>query len=57
MLLAVVPLATAHGQYFGRNKVLWEQFQFEILDTEHFSIYHYPPADPAARDVARLSER
>ena len=57
MLLAVVPLATAHSQYFGRNKVLWEEFQFEILDTEHFSIYYYPPADPAARDVARLSER
>ncbi|HEY9182782.1 MAG TPA: peptidase S9, partial [Gammaproteobacteria bacterium] len=53
----LLPTTPAHGQYFGRNKVLWETFDFEILDTEHFSIYHYPPRSAAVDDVARLSER
>jgi hypothetical protein len=57
VLLAALPLAVAHGQYFGRNKVLWERFEFEVVETEHFLIYYYPPGAPVAADVARLAER
>src|SRR5436190_722980 len=31
----------AHAQYFGRNKVQWERFDFKVLKTEHFDIYYY----------------
>jgi Tol biopolymer transport system component len=55
-LLVLVPFAI-DAQYFGRNKVLWERFEFEILDTEHFRIHYYPPDAPHADYVARLSER
>ena len=34
--------ATAEAQYFGRNKVQYDTFDFRILKTEHFDIYYYP---------------
>lgn len=56
-VLAALPLAVVHGQYFGRNKVLWERFEFDVLDTAHFSIHSYPRGAPIAATVARLAER
>jgi Tol biopolymer transport system component len=53
-LLAVVP---ASAQYFGRNKVQYERFDFAILETEHFRVYHYPEGSAVAVDSARMLER
>src|SRR5439155_2874109 len=42
VLLSFLFLATtANAQYFGRNKVQWEHFDFKVLKTEHFDIYYY----------------
>lgn len=49
--------APAAAQYFGRNKVVWERFDFEILETEHFLIHYYPPEAEHAEYVARIAER
>jgi Tol biopolymer transport system component len=61
LLLALLPAllipATATAQYFGRNKVRYEQFDFEVLHTEHFDIYYYPEEERAARDAGRMAER
>ena len=46
-----------HAQYFGRNKVQYESFDFKVLKTEHFDVYFYPPEEAAARHAARMSER
>lgn len=48
---------TAHAQYFGRNKVQYEKFDFTILATEHFDVYYYPSEAQAAREMGRLAER
>jgi Tol biopolymer transport system component len=48
---------TAEAQYFGRNKVQYEQFEFQVLQTEHFDLHYYPEATVAARDAARMAER
>ncbi|MFH5886134.1 hypothetical protein ACG2F4_17635 [Halalkalibaculum sp. DA3122] len=45
------------AQYFGRNKVQYEDFNFQILQTSHFDIYHYPQEERAIKDLGRLSER
>lgn len=45
------------AQYFGRNKVQYEHFDFRVLRTEHFSIYYYASEEEAARDAARMAER
>lgn len=59
ILFFVVSLLTpiAHAQYFGRNKVQWEQFDFKVLETEHFDIYYYEEEEDVIEDVARMSER
>ena len=49
--------STAHAQYFGRNKVQYRQFKFEVLKTEHFDIYFYPEAREGIEISARLAER
>lgn len=45
------------AQYFGRNKVQYDDFDFKIMKTEHFDIYYYPPEKAAAEDAARMVER
>jgi WD40 repeat protein len=61
ILLFTVALAVAPppvgAQYFGRNKVQYEKFDFRVLKTEHFDIYFYPPEEAAAAHAARMSER
>ncbi len=57
VLAALLLASAADAQYFGRNKVQWEDFDFHVLETEHFEVYHYPPAIDAAEDAARMSER
>lgn len=33
--------STVQAQYFGQNKVMYEQFDFEIYNSPHFAIYNY----------------
>ena len=49
--------ATAEAQYFGRNKVQYDTFDFRILKTEHFDIYYYPEEEVIIREAARMAER
>jgi Tol biopolymer transport system component len=56
-LLAVPATTVAQGGYFGRNKVQYQQFDFQVLRTEHFDIYFYPEVEEGARMVARMAER
>ena len=46
----------AEAQYFGHNKVEYVDFEFRVLHTEHFDIYHYPREEAAAR-LHRESEK
>jgi Tol biopolymer transport system component len=45
------------AQYFGRNKVQYESFDFKVLATEHFDIYYYPEEEEAVKLAARMAER
>src|SRR5215211_4436214 len=45
------------AQYFGRNKVQYERFDFQVLATDHFDIYYYPEEEAAIQIAARLAER
>ncbi len=48
---------TADAQYFGRNKVQYEDFDFQVLKTEHFDVYYYEAERDAAVEAARMAER
>ncbi len=49
--------ATADAQYFGRNKVQYDSFDFEILRTEHFDIYYYEDEAEVVPEAGRMAER
>ena len=48
---------TADAQYFGRNKVRYDELEFKRLQTEHFDIYYYAEEESATREAARMAER
>jgi hypothetical protein len=54
--LALYPGAV-DAQYFGRNKVRGEKFDFRVLQSPHFDAYHYPAESLATTDAARMAER
>ncbi len=59
-LAAAATIAFPHGaraQYFGRNKVQYEHFDFRVFETAHFRLHFYPEEEQPARDMARMAER
>ncbi len=44
-------------EYFGRNKVQYENFDFNVLKTKNFNIYYYPEEKNATYDAAEMLER
>ena len=56
-LLTAAIAAPAEAQYFGRNKVQYKSFDFEVLRTEHFDIYYYPAEKAAITLAAQMAER
>ena len=55
---AVVALPEgASGQYFGRNKVQFEDFDFRVMETPHFDLYFYGDHPEPIEDAARMAER
>jgi len=58
LVLAVVAVGSpADAQYFGRNKVQYERFDFRIMKTDHLEHYFYPAESLATADMARAGER
>jgi hypothetical protein len=47
----------AGAQYFGRNKIQYEEFDFRVLQTPHFEIYFYPRESEVTEDAAKMLER
>ncbi len=45
-----------NAQYFGRNKPRYEKFDFKVLQTPHFEIYHYLDNPELLAKLANESE-
>lgn len=56
VIIALAP-AAAMAQYFGQNKVRYDNFDFKVLKTEHFDIYYYDREQRAIGEAARMAER
>ncbi|GAB4235681.1 MAG: basic secretory protein-like protein [Ekhidna sp.] len=56
LLLCLSTYLETNGQYFGRNKPRYRSFDFEVLQSPNFEIYHYTD-DSTANYLAELSER
>ena len=57
VLISLGIAVPSSAQYFGRNKVQYERFDFKVLTTEHFDIYYYPEEEEAVKLAARMAER
>jgi Tol biopolymer transport system component len=57
LLIFVSMTSAAQAQYFGRNKVQYKDFKFEVLKTDHFDIYFYDEERESAARVGRMAER
>src|SRR5687768_12474386 len=54
---AIVDVRAVEAQYFGRNKVQYEKFDWRILKSDHFDLYFYPAESLKVHDAGRQSER
>ena len=59
VITATVALAASAGAqgYFGKNQVQYNQFQWRVLETEHFRVHYYKEEKPTVEDAARMAER
>ncbi|HMI57855.1 MAG TPA: hypothetical protein VK511_07400, partial [Gemmatimonadaceae bacterium] len=44
-------------EYFGQNQVQYKDFDWQVIETEHFLIHYYPSERQAAMEGARMAER
>ncbi|MFZ0391977.1 MAG: peptidase S9, partial [Calditrichia bacterium] len=57
VIIVMVLSSSVCAQYFGRNKVQYENFDFRVLETENFHVYYYPQEREPAVDAGRMLER
>ncbi len=51
-------LSLIHAQfYFGRNKIQFEQFKWQVFSTDHFDVYYYPEEEKLASLAATSAEQ
>ena len=56
VVCCVTAAADAQFYYFGRNKVQYTDFEWQVLKTEHFHIYYYQGMEDLARRGAAVAE-
>src|SRR4030042_2808536 len=57
LLYILVINTSVSAQYFGRNKVQYERFDFKTLSTRNFNLMFYPQARDAVEGAADMLER
>ncbi len=57
LILFMFGAQPSQAQYFGRNKVQYDNFEFKQFDSEHFTFYFYDESEEAVKDAARMAER
>lgn len=56
LLLVILLAQTAEAQYFGKNKIQYEKFDWRFLQSEHFDVYFYDGGYDLARFTAEIAE-
>ena len=58
ILVSLFAFGVAGGQeYFGKNKVTYDDYDWHFLETEHFKVYFDKASQPAAEFAAKEAER
>ncbi|HVS15490.1 MAG TPA: hypothetical protein VMV46_16320 [Thermoanaerobaculia bacterium] len=48
--------ASAEAQYFGKNKIRYEKFDWQTYQSAHFTVYYYPKVEVNLEKVVSLAE-
>ena len=56
-LLAGVSAPGLRAQWYGRNKVQYEKFNFRIMKTRHFDVYFYLQDEQTVKLAGEMAER
>jgi Tol biopolymer transport system component len=56
LVLALLLAVPASGQYFGKNKVRYDSFDWKVYPTPHFRISFYDRSEPSLARVASFAE-
>ncbi|MEM8557306.1 MAG: hypothetical protein AAGG50_05725, partial [Bacteroidota bacterium] len=56
LALCAPPAVAQYGFSFGRNKVQYEDFDWHVIETEHFDVYYYPEMEELAEYGAAFAE-
>lgn len=56
LLLGLFAYPVCAQYYFGRNKIQYNRFEWQVLKTEHFDIYYYPEMESLAEIGAAYAE-
>ncbi|MCD6118035.1 PD40 domain-containing protein [bacterium] len=56
VMLFILSGSSTAQYYFGRNKIQYNSFKWQILKTEHFDIYYYPEMESLAEIGAYFAE-
>ena len=58
LVMTLSLVSTARAQYFfGKNKIQYTHFEWQVMTTEHFRVYFYTGADELARVAGHIAER
>ena len=52
----IIPGVVAEAQYFGRNKPSYRKFEFDVVQTPNFELYHYMKNDSLLKSISCWSE-
>jgi Tol biopolymer transport system component len=57
LTVSLASTPTPASAQFGRNKVQYDRFEFQVFQSEHFDWHFYPEAAEAVGDAVRMGER
>ncbi len=56
-VMAIVLATNGFAQYYGRNKIKYEQFKFKVYQTPHFQLYTYLKDSATIKRIASIAEK
>ena len=57
LLLMVFVTQISFAQYYGRNKIKYEHFNFKVAETEHFDFYYYFDDTATLKRIVGIAEK
>ncbi|MDW7761673.1 MAG: peptidase S9 [Acidobacteriota bacterium] len=57
IIVVIFTVSSLEAQYFGRNKVQYQDFDFRVMKTLHFDIYFYLEQEDVVKEAGLMAER